>query len=146
VDSNKTRKTSPNGYEQASSWRRLPTIDTDQYVALVVGNNILKFHQDRTTNETPISNGSGCEKNSIFVSFSPPALAALSFPHLLSSFCLFSFFSFLQQHAALLQQPIPKKRKVFSHLLMLQLYSPPTRETFDFSLLIFFLSNCGSLT
>jgi hypothetical protein len=71
VDSNKIRKTSPNGYEEASSWRRLPTIDTDQYVALVVGNNILKFHQDRTTNEPPISDGSGCEKNSIFLSFSP---------------------------------------------------------------------------
>jgi hypothetical protein len=96
VDSNKTRKTSPNGYEEASSWRRLPTIDTDQYVALVVGNNILKFHQDRTTNEPPISDGSGYEKNSIFLSFSPTnSLSACFF---FSS--VFSFFSFLQQHAA----------------------------------------------
>jgi hypothetical protein len=83
VDSNKTRKTSPNGYGQASSWRRLPTIDTDQYVALVVGNNILKFHQDRTTNEPPISDGSGYEKNSIFSLF---LSGELSLP------CFFFFF------------------------------------------------------
>jgi hypothetical protein len=94
VDSNKTRKTSPNGYEQASSWRRLPTIDTDQYVALVVGNNILKFHQDRTTNETPISDGSGCEKNSIFLSFSPPN-SCLSLSGLLLFFLLLFFLLFL---------------------------------------------------
>jgi hypothetical protein len=97
VDSNKTRKTSPNGYEEASSWRRLPTIDTDQYVALVVGNNILKFHQDRTTNEPPISDGSDCEKNSIFLSFSPTS-SYLTLSPLLLSF----FFSFLQQPAALI--------------------------------------------
>jgi hypothetical protein len=92
VDSNKIRKTSPNGYEEASSWRRLPTIDTDQYVALVVGNNILKFHQDRTTNETPISDGSGCEKNSIFLSFSPPNSCLTLSPLLLSSFLFFLLF------------------------------------------------------
>jgi hypothetical protein len=108
VDSNKTRKTSPNGYGQASSWRRLPTIDTDQYVALVVGNNILKFHQDRTTNETPISDGSGCEKKTLFFSLSLLQTAAsLSFPCFFISsvfpsflFCsnllpfIISFFSF----------------------------------------------------
>jgi hypothetical protein len=144
VDSNKTRKTSPNGYEQASSWRRLPTIDTDQYVALVVGNNILKFHQDRTTNETPISDGSGCEKNSIFLSFSPPNSCLSLSPLLLFFFC-FSSFSFLQQPAALLQQPIPKKRKVFSHLLMLQLYRTHVAPfDFFFFFLICFLVHKGA--
>jgi hypothetical protein len=80
-----------------------------------------------------------------FSLFSPPTLL-LSLPCFFLSSSVFFFFSFLQQPAALLQQLIPKKRNVFSHLLMLQLYSPPKREKFDFSLLIFFLSNCGSLT
>jgi hypothetical protein len=68
-------------------------IDTDQYVALVVGNNILKFHQDRTTNETPISDGSGCEKNSIFLSFSPTS-SYLTLSPLLLSFSFLFFFLF----------------------------------------------------
>jgi hypothetical protein len=105
VDSNKTRKTSPNGYEEASSWRRLPTIDTDQYVALVVGNNILKFHQDRTTNEPPISDGMAMRKTLLFLSFSPTSSslsdlffllffsAATCCPlHHFSSFLFFFFF------------------------------------------------------
>jgi hypothetical protein len=98
VDSNKTRKTSPNGYEEASSWRRLPTIDTDQYVALVVGNNILKFHQDRTTNETPISDGSGYEKTLFFsLSLLRTAASLLSFG-LLSFFLLFFCSNMLPLH------------------------------------------------
>jgi hypothetical protein len=117
VDSNKTkqRKISPNGYEQASSWKRLPTIDTDQYIALIVRNNILKFHQDRITNEPPILDGSGCEKNSIFLS----SLLRTAL-HLSPSF-FFYFSSFLPQPTApsaiayspLLQQPTVNQTEKF---------------------------------
>jgi hypothetical protein len=143
VDSNKTRKTSPNGYEQTSSWRRLPTIDTNQYVALVVRNNVLKFHQDRTTNETPILDGSGYEKTQFFSLLSPGA-TALSFSPAFFLF-FFCFSSFLLQPTPFCSSPYLRREKS-SHLLMLQLYSPRKREKLDFSLLIFFLSNCGSLT
>jgi len=36
-----------------SNWREKPTINTSQYVALVVKNNIIKFYKDRTTNDPP---------------------------------------------------------------------------------------------
>jgi hypothetical protein len=68
VDSNQQqRKVSPSGDEQPSNWRGSPTIDTSQCVALVVRNNILKFHQDRTIDDPPISDGNNYVRSSIFL-------------------------------------------------------------------------------
>jgi hypothetical protein len=43
-------------------------IDTSQCVALIVKNNKLKFHQDQTIDNPPISDRNGYVKNTIFLS------------------------------------------------------------------------------
>jgi hypothetical protein len=68
VDSNKTKKALIKWGEQPSNWRGSSTIGTSQCVALVVRNNILKFHQDRTINDPLISDGNDYVKNPIFLS------------------------------------------------------------------------------
>jgi hypothetical protein len=42
-------------------------IDTSQCVAVVVRNNILKFHQDRTIDDPPIFDGNSYVRSSIFL-------------------------------------------------------------------------------
>lgn len=63
---NNKERSHPSGYKQPSNWRRNPTIGTSQYEALIVMNNILKFHQDRAINNPQISNEMAKQKASIF--------------------------------------------------------------------------------
>jgi hypothetical protein len=80
MDFNKNKERSPQvGMKnQATGGKGSPTIDTSQYVALVVRNNILKFHQDRTINDCSISDRNDYVEKSIFFSSLIVLLEALS--------------------------------------------------------------------
>jgi hypothetical protein len=99
------RKVSLSEDEQPSNWRGNPTIDTSQCIALVVMNNILKFHRDRTINDPSIPEENGWKHyfspRSLFLR--APSFSKLNFPlcltleKLQAIFSNFFFLSFWMQ-------------------------------------------------
>jgi hypothetical protein len=82
-----------------------------QYVALVVRNNILKFHQDRTINDPPISDRNDYVENSISLLLSlfgrTSSLKSWFFSHTISTklqaFLLHFFFLFLGRRSRIVR-------------------------------------------